>query len=203
MKKKLTKELGIDPTDSPWLISVTRLVDQKAPHLILEAAQQILTSGGVFILVGLDGDHHIRKMFTDLEEAWQHTNRVRVVLGFHPKLAEQLFVAADFSIIPSIFEPCGLTQLYSLYFATIPIVRRTGGLNDTVFDLGESSPEKPLNGYTFLEPEVLALRWALGRALKEHQTETYRERQKNAVLVDISWKNSTLRYLEIYKKMAR
>ena len=203
MKIKLTKELGIEPLDSPWLISVTRLVDQKAPHLILEAAQQILTNGGVFILVGLDGDHHIREMFTDLEKAWQHTNRVRVILGFQPKLAEQLFAAADFSIIPSIFEPCGLTQLYSLYFATIPIVRRTGGLNDTVFDLGESSPEKPLNGYTFLEPEVSALRWALGRALKEYQTDTHRERQKNAVLVDISWKNSALRYLEIYKKMAR
>jgi starch synthase len=201
MKQKLTTELGLDPKGSPWLISVTRLVDQKAPHLIYEAAKHVLSKGGVFILVGLDGDHHVRKLFTELEETWQHTNRVRIVFGFNPKLAEQLFAAADFCIVPSYFEPCGLTQLYSLYFATIPIVRKTGGLNDTVFDLADATPTNPINGYTFLDADIEGVNWIVGRALAEFLTPSYKERQKNACKVDISWTNSTKAYLEVYKKI--
>ncbi|NBU62313.1 MAG: glycogen synthase [Chlamydiae bacterium] len=202
VKKKLTSELGVDPKAPFWVISVTRLVEQKAPHLIYEAAKQVLSKGGVFILVGLDGDHHVQKLFKDLEEEWQHTNRVRIVLGYNPKLAEQLFAAADFTIIPSHFEPCGLTQLYSLYFATIPIVRKTGGLSDTVFDLNDAKPSNPVNGYTFLDADIEGVTWIVGRALQEFGTQSYKERQKNACKVDISWKNSAKAYLEVYEKIA-
>lgn len=202
MKKKLTAELGLNPDASPWLISVTRLVEQKAPKLIYEAAQLTLSKGGVFILVGSDGDHLAQKMFIELEESWGHTNRVRVVLGYNPKLAEQLFAAADFCIIPSHFEPCGLTQLYSFYFATIPIVRKTGGLNDTVFDLNDATAHHPVNGYTFLDADIEGINWVVGRALQEFNGPPYKERQKNASKVDISWKNSAKAYLTVYQKIA-
>jgi starch synthase len=195
MKEKLTRELGIDPKAPFWMISVTRLADQKAPHLILEAAKEVLARQGVFILVGSDGDHHIRKMFLDLQETWAHTNRIHVFLGYNPKLAEQLFAAADFCVIPSYFEPCGLTQLISFYFATVPVVRKTGGLNDTVFDNDSASPP---NGYTFQDPDIEALKWALGRALSEFGTDKFVMRQKNGVKTDISWRESTLKYLQIY-----
>ncbi|NDE63702.1 MAG: glycogen synthase [Chlamydiae bacterium] len=201
MKEKLTRELGIDAKAPYWMISVTRLADQKAPHLILEAAKDVLARQGVFILVGSDGDHHIRKMFLDLQDTWAHTNRVHVFLGYNPKLAEQLFAAADFCIIPSYFEPCGLTQLISFYFATIPIVRKTGGLNDTVFD--EESKTGFPNGYTFQDPDLKALNGAVDRALNEFGTNKYLMRQKNGVKTDISWKNSALKYVVIYKEILR
>ncbi|MBU6148713.1 MAG: glycosyltransferase, partial [Verrucomicrobia bacterium] len=122
-------------------------------------------------------------------------------LGYNPKLAEQLFAAADFCIIPSYFEPCGLTQLISFYFATIPIVRKTGGLNDTVFD--EESKTGFPNGYTFQDPDLKALNGAVDRALNEFGTNKYLMRQKNGVKTDISWKNSALKYVVIYKEILR
>ncbi|MFZ4773090.1 MAG: glycogen/starch synthase [Chlamydiia bacterium] len=198
IKQKLSEELGIETSSKPWLISVTRLAEQKAPELIFEAAQTTLTQGGVFILVGSDGDHHIRKMFSDLDSRWRHTNRIKIILEYNPKLAEQLFAAADFCVIPSYFEPCGLTQLYSFYFATVPIVRKTGGLSDTVFDESDANPERPLNGYVFVEPEISALNWATRRALSEFGTEKFVQRQKNGVKIDISWTHATLAYLKIY-----
>ncbi len=200
MKQKLAQEFQLDTHSNtnirPWFLSVTRLADQKAPLLIYEAAKTVLTKGGIFILFGSDGDLSIRDLFINLEKEWSHTKRVKIVLEYNPKLAEQSFAAADFCVIPSYFEPCGLTQLYSFYFATLPIVHKTGGLADTVFD--EDDP-RPMNGYTFNEPEVTRLNHALERALNEFHSSKFLTRQKNSAAFDISWKHAVHDYLKVYR----
>jgi starch synthase len=201
MRKQMITDLDLDPQAKPWTISVTRLAEQKAPHLIHEAAKWALNQGGVFVLVGSDGDHHIRKMFEDLEKEWAHTKRIKVILSYNPQIAEKLFAAADFCVIPSFFEPCGLTQLLSFYFGTIPIVHRTGGLQDTVFDEHDTDKIDLVNGYTFKNPDIPGLQWALSRAFDEFNTPKIALRQKNCVHVDISWKNPTKRYIELYQNM--
>jgi len=108
-------------------------------------------------------------------------------------------------IVPSIFEPCGLTQMIALKYGTIPIVRRTGGLADTIFDIDNSGkPFEKTNGYVFDVPDARGIESALRRAFEcwFHDPQKWRKLMINGMNIDFSWNQSSNEYLEVYKKVA-
>lgn len=118
-------------------------------------------------------------------------------------LAHQIYAAADLFLIPSLFEPCGLTQMIAMRYGAIPIARKTGGLADTVFDIDTATiPLEKRNGFTFDFPDAQGLDWALLRALEcyfKHPSK-WKEIMQHAVSYDLSWRSPTQAYLSLYAR---
>ncbi|CAI5531569.1 unnamed protein product [Closterium sp. Naga37s-1] len=131
---------------SPLVVCVTRLVAQKGIHLIRHAIYQTHKYGGQFILLGSSPDGRVQGDFVKIAEEFQDGGSVRLVLTYSESLAHQLFAAADMVLVPSMFEPCGLTQMIGMRYGTVPVVRRTGGLADTVFDVDDGGNKEKANG---------------------------------------------------------
>lgn len=203
MKQEIIEEFQLVKTSHPLLISVTRLAEQKGLPLIYKGAKKILEAGGLFFMIGSEGNLETQSLFRQLEKEFRETNRIKILYGYQPILAEKLFAAADMTLIPSYSEPCGLTQMYSLYFGTIPIVRETGGLADTIHDLRENSIlMNQRNGFTFLHANDGGLDWAIPEALITFENkERWHMLMKNALLTDCSWKTSSKEYFEIYQNL--
>lgn len=143
---------GID-AKRPLVCCVSRLVPQKGGFLLRSAIFHTLNRGGQFILQGTSQIPEIKKAFDELAQQFENHPHVRLVLRCEETLTHNIFAAADMFVIPSIFEPCGLTQMYSMRYGTVPVVRKTGGLADSVFDVDQKSiAEEKRNGLTFTEP---------------------------------------------------
>ena len=122
---------------------------------------------------------------------------------YNEKLAHELYAACDFLLVPSLHEPCGLTQLVALRYGTIPIVRSTGGLKDTVFDCeNPQTPHEKRNGFVFSEPTPEAQKRALQRALAlwKNEKETFQNMTRSVMQQDYSWKLPAKEYLKLYQK---
>ena len=199
-KTSLLKEYGLRDFSLPLVGCVTRLVPQKGPALIQEAILRTLELGGQFILLGSSPSVEIQQEFLNLQKDVREQNAV-IALEYDEALAHRIYAAADMLVIPSIFEPCGLTQMIALHYGTIPIVRKTGGLADTVFDLetSDASPEMR-NGFSFDAPESLEMRNALDRAFSclRNRPKVWDKLIENGMRADFSWKNSAKEYLKIY-----
>lgn len=138
-KEYLRDRVGILQENKPLIGVVSRLVPQKGIDLIIHAIKRTTEQGGQFVLMGSSPDPLITRRFEELKDEHQGDRSVHFELQHSEDLAHQIFAGCDAFLIPSIFEPCGLTQQISLKYATIPIARRTGGLKDTVFDIETSS----------------------------------------------------------------
>jgi starch synthase len=205
-KRHLRVHLGIKESDAPLIGSVTRLVPQKSPELIKYALYRALDKGGQYILLGSTPILSVQKEFEALKEELKNNDNVAVVLDNDEALAHQIFAAADMFVIPSLFEPCGLTQLIALRYATAPIVRLTGGLADTVFDIETSlRPVEMRNGFTFDFPDRKGVDWALTRALDcfKQQPQKWQSIIINGVRQDFSWRNSVSEYLSLYRDLGK
>lgn len=182
----------------PLVASVSRLASQKGPELLLHAIQTTLKSGGGFVLLGSDHGSPIEKQFL----LWNGVEqKVGIAIDKNEALAHLIFAAADLLIIPSKFEPCGLTQMIALRYGTIPLVRRTGGLADTVFDIDDSEKSsEERNGYVFDAFDSAALDKSLHRALNcwTHNRSKWEQMLLNGMKMDYSWKKSADQYLEMY-----
>jgi len=203
-KRQLRIHFGIKENDAPLVGSVTRLVPQKSPDLIKYALYQTVNKGGQFILLGTTPIPAIQKEFEALKEELKNNDNAIVLLDNDEALAHQIFAAADMFVIPSLFEPCGLTQLIALRYGTVPIARLTGGLTDTVFDIDSSSrPPDTRNGFTFDFPDRKGVDWALSRALEcfKRQPQKWQSLLLNGMRQDFSWKHSISEYLLIYQKL--
>lgn len=203
-KRHLRAHLGIKETEAPLIGSISRLVPQKSPELIKYALHRTLDKGGQYVLLGTTPILSIQKEFEALKKELKTNDNVAIVLDNDEALAHQIFAAADMFVIPSLFEPCGLTQLIALRYGTVPLVRSTGGLADTVFDISTSSqPAELRNGFTFDFPDHKGVDWALSRALDCFQ----REPQKwqgiilNGIRQDFSWRHSVSEYLSLYRDL--
>ena len=131
----LQEKLGLPiEENAPLYIIITRLVEQKGLHLVQTILEEFLQEDVQFILLGT-GDHEFENYFQDL--AYRYPNKVATLITFDEGLSRQLYASADFFIMPSKFEPCGLAQLIALQYKTVPIVRETGGLKDTVTPYNE------------------------------------------------------------------
>lgn len=154
------------------------------------------------MLLGSSPVPHIQREFEDIAKHFQSHPHIRLVLKYDEALSHSIYAASDMFIVPSIFEPCGLTQMIAMRYGSVPIVRRTGGLNDSVFDVDDDSvPFEYRNGYTFLAPKEEELNGAMERAfncyLKRH--EIWQELVRKDMRIDFSWDSSAAQYEELYE----
>jgi len=196
-KTELQKEFGL-PVDAtvPLFGSITRLVQQKGVDILLGALEEMLNTNLQFVMLGT-GSPEFEKAYQDL--AKRFPSRAAVKIAFEEQLSHRVEAGCDFFLMPSHFEPCGLNQMYSLRYGTLPIVRRTGGLDDTVIDIRDN-PDRP-NGIKFEEYSASALAKAIrkGLALYE-QPDLLAHFRKNAMEADFSWDRTEGEYLEVYRQ---
>ncbi|HET9137297.1 MAG TPA: glycogen synthase GlgA [Candidatus Kapabacteria bacterium] len=184
----------------PIVAMIARFVPQKGVDLVLENIEHLLKSGAQIIMLG-SGDKKYEEAFSKLQK--KHAKQFALYLGFHDGFAHKIEAGADIFLIPSAYEPCGLNQMYSMHYGTIPVARRTGGLADTVIDLDEGTKKKPATGFLFDKYDAKSFAKALDRALATYHKhpEKWRELQRNGMTSDFSWDNSAYKYAEVYEKV--
>lgn len=180
--------------DRPIFASVTRLTSQKGVELLRQGAGDILASGGFFIALG-SGEKDSERFLQALRD--YAPSRVGVYVGYNESLAHLIEAGADMFLMPSKFEPCGLNQMYSLRYGTVPIVRAVGGLDDTVQNFDAVSGTG--NGFKFgpYQADKLLEKIYEARFAYEDKT-TWAKIQRNGMLVDNSWENAARNYVELY-----
>ncbi|XP_055805780.1 probable starch synthase 4, chloroplastic/amyloplastic isoform X2 [Solanum dulcamara] len=204
-KEALRRLLGLSSSDfrRPLVGCITRLVPQKGVHLIRHAIYRTLELGGQFVLLGSSPVPHIQREFEDIGNHFQNHKHARLVLKYDEALSHLIYAASDMLIVPSIFEPCGLTQMIAMRYGSIPIARKTGGLNDSVFDIDDDSiPIQFRNGFTFVTADEQGFNNALERAFNYYMnnTETWKELVQKDMSIDFSWDSSASQYEELYEK---
>jgi starch synthase len=197
-KQALQAELGLARlADAPLFSIVSRLTHQKGLDLVLHALPALVARGAQFAVLG-SGDPGLESAL--LAAGKQHPEQVRVRIGYDEALAHRLIAGADAVLVPSRFEPCGLTQLYGLRYGTLPVVRRTGGLADTVVDGGDAhTPADHGTGFAFDAADGAALEATLQRAVRcFHQGELWRALMRRAMAQDFSWSEAARGYQTLY-----
>jgi starch synthase len=203
-KKLIQKNFQKNWEGRPLIGAINRLVPQKGIDLLPGVIEQSLSQGAAFSLLGSSPIPEIQKTFDLLKEKYKDHPHVLLQYEYTEELAHQLFAACDFILVPSLFEPCGLTQLFALRYGTIPIVHSTGGLKDTVFDCENGLiPREKRNGFVFLEPTPKALHAALTRALALFRTDeaTHDAMIQRGMRSDFSWEKPTKEYVRLYRKL--
>jgi len=192
----LQKFLGL-PVDAtiPLFGTITRLAEQKGVDIQLGALAEMLSAKMQFVLLG-SGSPEYEKGYHNL--ARRFAGQVGVRIGYDEKLSHLIEAACDFYLMPSQFEPCGLNQMYSLRYGTIPIVRATGGLDDSIIDY--SQDPKKANGVKFHEYSPHTLAKAIRKALAIYERpELFRRYRRNAMKADFSWENTVEEYVRVYE----
>jgi len=197
-KAALQQEFGLPVNpDLPLVGFVSRITHQKMADVILEILPWIAEREAQFVAVG-EGDPAMEAAFDQARELF--SGRVATVIGYDEPLAHKLQAASDILLAPARFEPCGLTQLYALRYGTLPVVRRTGGLADTVVDATAATiADRTATGFVFEDATHEALTTALTRALALYREPlTWRRLQLQAMGQDFSWNASASRYAALY-----
>ncbi len=192
----LRGELSLETAPGPVVGIVTRLVEQKGMDLVLQALPGILAEGCQLVLLG-SGDANLEAAF--VESAQRHPGRVAVRIGYEAELAHRIYAGADCFLMPSRYEPCGLGQLIALRYGTVPVVRRTGGLTDTVTEFDPA--RRAGTGFTLDAFAVDALLDAVRRAASAYrQPALWKALVRNAMAEDFSWEASAREYVTLYGK---
>ncbi|MBQ0929873.1 glycogen synthase GlgA [Ideonella alba] len=197
-KAALQQQLGLtEDAAAPLFCVVSRLTEQKGLHLMLQALPALLERGAQFALLG-SGDAWMEQAFRDLAAA--HPRAAAVRIGYDEPFAHGLIAGADAIVVPSRFEPCGLTQLYGLAYGTLPVVRRVGGLADTVTDCAlENLADGTATGIVFDAFDPAALDAALRRAQALHQRKAdWKAVQRTAMARRHDWQPAARDYLHLY-----
>jgi len=196
-KTDLQQELGLPVEPQvPLFGNIGRMVEQKGIDLLLGALEEMLSTGLQFALLG-SGAPAFEHAFQDL--ARRFPAQVAVRIGFDEALSHRIEAGCDFFLMPSRFEPCGLNQMYSLRYATIPVVRSTGGLDDTVIDIKENTERA--DGIKFTECSAGALAKGIRKALALYaEPELLGHFRKNAMAAGFSWDQMAGQYAGVYEK---
>ncbi|MCF8144154.1 MAG: glycogen synthase GlgA [Deltaproteobacteria bacterium] len=200
-KNALIKEMGLEPSlaDAPLLGMISRLDAQKGLDLLVEILDDLLRLNVGLVILG-SGDKDIQEAI--LEAAGRHPGRVGLEMGFNEPLAHRIMAGADIFLIPSRYEPCGLTQMYALKYGTAPVVRATGGLEDTIVSFDRSS--KHGNGVKFGLYKAAAFLSAIRTAIDLYtDPEDWKILMANGMQADFSWDRSARRYIEIYQSIRK
>ena len=198
-KAELQRELGLEVNpDIPLIAMVGRLTNQKGLDLVDCVIGDIMNENVQLAVLGM-GDARYTNLFSWAEQ--QYRGRMAARFAMDHSLAHKLYAGADFFLMPSLFEPCGLSQLISLRYGTVPIVRETGGLRDTVLSYNEYTKEG--NGFTFLNYNAHDMLNVIRRALScyRKQPELIKLLQERGMTGDYSWAHSANEYVKIYKKL--
>jgi starch synthase len=192
-------DLDIDP-HAPLLAVVSRLANQKGLDLLLDCASQLVHEGAQLAVLG-SGDAALEFGFNQLTKT--HPGRVSVTIGYSEALSHQIMASADIFLMPSRFEPCGLNQMYGLAYGTPPVVRRTGGLADSVHDTdAESLRNGTATGFVFEQPDVAEFLACVRRAIAlYHDRKSWEQLQHNGMRRDLSWAPSAKQYLAVYRAL--
>jgi len=196
-KTSLQAQLGLPVDESiPLLGFIGRLVDQKGIELILNQMNPLLAQNCQLVVLG-SGFPQYEQALKNIAQQYPH--KVSVTLGYNEAFAHQIEASADIFLMPSIFEPCGLNQMYSLRYGTLPVVNAVGGLRDTVNERPLDAMGDEANGFVFHKPSTDELHKAIKRALDGYQQkEAWKTLQQNAMAQDFSWEKSAYRYEQIY-----
>ncbi len=200
-KQALQVELGLTPdVAAPLFGVVSRLTHQKGLDLLLAALPELLRQGGQLVLLGT-GESALEAAFVAMAQA--HPEQVAARIGYDEAFAHRIVAGADAILVPSRFEPCGLTQLYGLRYATLPLVRRVGGLADTVVDANELNLQTGnATGFVFDDPTPAALQAALQHAIAIfRQPKLWRQMMLQAMAQDFSWQGAAESYLALYREL--
>ncbi len=199
-KQALIKKLGLHESgDSPLLSMISRLVEQKGVDLLIKIIPKLIESGCLLVILG-SGDKPTEDKLLHLSH--QYSRQLYVHIDFDDTLAHEIEAGADIFLMPSRYEPCGLNQLYSLKYGTIPVVRATGGLDDTIQEF--NLKEKTGNGFKFDDFSSKAFLAAIRRALKFYMKKSLWDHLiKNAMSEDHSWDRSARLYMELYTCLAK
>jgi len=197
-KAALQQELGLpESIETPMLAIVSRLVDQKGLDLV-EAILEPLMQEDVQLVVLGAGEQRYESAFEHAARRWPE--KVRVWLGYHDGLARRIYAGSDMYLMPSLFEPCGLSQLIALRYRSVPIVRETGGLKDTVLAYNEYSGEG--NGFSFTHYNADDLLFTVRRALRFYRDEQAWNRiVANGGACDYGWDSSAQAYMALYQDL--
>jgi starch synthase len=197
-KKDLIEYTGLDILpEMPILGCVTRLVEQKGMDLLAEIIDKVVTLGAGILVLG-NGSSEYNRLFLGLKE--RYPRNVYVCIDFNDELAHKIEAGADIFVMPSRYEPCGLNQMYSLKYGTIPVVRATGGLDDAIIDF--DSDRASGNGFKFGPATPEALFKAIKRAVDlYHKKEMWEKIILNAMKCDFSWTRSAEKYLSLYRNI--
>ena len=207
-KKKINKlalqKLYKLPVDKNVLLLgfIGRLVEQKGIDLIIELLKSIRHLPIQFCLLGT-GDKNYQQTLSHI--AKQNPEQVSFNIGYSEKLAHQIEAGIDIFLMPSRFEPCGLNQLYSLRYGTVPIVHNVGGLADTVIDTTpETIKNNTATGFVFNQPTVIAIRQSINRALKIYsEPKTWKKLVQNGMKAEFTWDKSAKNYLHLYQEILK
>lgn len=194
-KKALCEELGLDTaSDIPLVVMITRLATQKGIDLFLHVAEEMLSKKVQIVVLGT-GEKEYEDALRSLEA--RHSN-LRALLKFDRVISKKMYASADIFLMPSKFEPCGLAQMICCSYGTIPVVRATGGLYDTIIPYGMENS----NGFNFSNYNAHDFLYALERALSVYDDEKeWAELRKRAINCDFTWNSSAAKYIEIYKNL--
>src|SRR5699024_9826884 len=198
-KAALQEELGLeqDP-DVPLLAVVSRLTYQKGFHLVLAELNNLLQMDVEFVLLGT-GDPDFERSFSEIGQRFNE--KCAICIDFDVKLAQRIYASADMFLMPSAFEPCGLSQMISMRYGTLPIVHEIGGLKDTV------TPFNPVKGqgtgFGFQEFTSYQLMECLKKAIELYHDSpvTWQNMIHQAMIEDFSWNNSCSKYLDLYRSI--
>ncbi len=195
-REQLLTEMGLPIDDNPVIGIVTRLVAHKGIQLIQRVFHEMIGLGCKFVILG-SGEKIFEDFFLEMQE--QYPLQVKTNLGFKPELSRKIYAGADFFLMPSQNEPCGLAQMVAMRYGTIPIVRETGGLKDSVRDAGGKNG----NGFTFKTFDAMDMLDAVKRAVAVYGTKRkWTSLIKRAMNCDYSWCVSAKEYIEMYNKLA-
>jgi starch synthase len=200
-KTALRRRLGLQDSAKPILCVISRLDRQKGVDLIRHGIDHALYHECQVVVLGSAPEPSVAEAFRQIRERLGPSRDAHLELAYDEELSHQIYGGADMILIPSVYEPCGLTQLIAMKYGVVPIVRRVGGLADTVFDANYSErPFKERNGYTFDDLTVTAQDHAMDRAigLWYQYPEYFRQLRVNGMVADHSWGVPAGRYLDIY-----
>ncbi|MFA5142897.1 MAG: glycogen synthase GlgA [Candidatus Omnitrophota bacterium] len=197
-KERLQKELGLKvDREMPLIGMISRLADQKGLDLLAKIVDEFLNMKVQFVLLGT-GDNKYHILFERMANI--HNKNTSVNLKFDATLAQKIYAAADFFLMPSRYEPCGLSQMISFRYGTIPVARETGGLKDSVKEFSLNTRQG--NGFTFSEYRADHLFAAMKRALTLYKNRSvWMELVKSVMALDFSWRASAGEYLKLYQKI--
>jgi len=195
-KRAVQQAMKLPERDVPVIGLISRLVDQKGLDLVADSFAELMKYNIQIALLG-SGDPYYEKFFTDM--AQKYTDKTAAYIGFNARLAQQIYAGADIFLMPSRFEPCGLGQLISLRYGTIPVVRATGGLADTVTDYDENTGNG--NGFVFHEYSSEAFMKTVLRAISIYndRKDLWTRLVTSVMRMDFSWPASAAEYVKLYR----
>ncbi len=201
-RRPCVKRLLIQDAFKPIVAVVSRLDRQKGADLIRHAAFYSLANHAQFVLLGSAAEEELNAAFWGLKHYLNDNPDCHLEIGYDEDLAHLIYAGADMLVIPSVYEPCGLTQMIAMRYGTVPVVRNTGGLADTVFDANYSEvPFEQRNGYVFNDLTSEGLESALSRGigLWYRYPEYFRQLRQNGMNTDLSWNHPGGDYMNIYE----